>query len=191
VALASIWGLLGCRANEDDLLRWADTRHGPEKLAAVLRHDKYAMPLRTQAAMTLIGMRPRGGQRVGIETALEGVARLEPAERTAVIADMVPELIAHLAEPATAPGVDPSLPYKDAAYSLLTHEGPLIEDPALQSELRTALTAWAMADFVNRMDAPQQKVGMAQLLKTLGPSSVKPTLATKRPRLPRPRVWSR
>jgi hypothetical protein len=169
---------VGCRANEDDLVRWADTRHGPDKLAAVLRHDKYALPLRTQAAMTLIGMRPRGGQRTGIDTAVQGVAALEPAERTTIVADIVPELVAHLAEPATAPGVDPSIPYKDAAYALLTHEGTLVEDPALASELRTALTAWAMADFANRLDAPQQKVGMAQLLKTLGPTSVKqlPTL---------------
>ncbi len=173
LVLASSSGLAGCRANEDDLMRWADTRHGPEKLAAVLRHDKYALPLRTQAAMTLIGMRPRGGQRVGIETAVTGVAELEPAQRTVVVADMVPELIAHLAEPPTAPGEDLSLPYKDAAYSLLTHDSPLVEDPALQAELRGALTAWAMADFTNRLDAPQQKVGMPQLLKTLGPSSVK------------------
>lgn len=158
-------------------MRWADTRHGPEKLAAVLRHDKYALPLRAQAAMTLIGMRPRGGQRVGIEAAVAGVAELEPAERTALVSEVVPELIAHLTQP-PVPGQDESLPYKDAAYSLLTHDGTLIEDPTLRVELESALTAWAMADFPNRLDAPQQKVGMSQLLKTLGPKSVKalPTL---------------
>lgn len=177
IAVGSL-GTLGCRANEQDLMRWADTRHGPEKLAAVLRHDKYALSLRTQAALTLIGMRPRGGQRVGIDAAVAGVAELSPRERTQVVANIVPELVAQLTQPPPASGADPSLPYKDAAYSLLTHEPALVEDPALKAELENALTVWAMADFPNRLDAPQQKVGMPQLLKTLGPSSVKqlPTL---------------
>lgn len=178
IIAAGSLGTVGCRANEDDLRRWADTRHGPEKLAAVLRHDKYTLSLRTRAALTLIGMRPRGGQRVGIDAAINGVAELEPAERTQVVAHIVPEIVAQLTQPPGPPGDDPSLPYKDAAYSLLTHDPVVIEDPALQAELGNALTAWAMADFLNRLDAPQQKVGMPQLLKTLGPSSVNqlPTL---------------
>lgn len=168
----------GCRTSEDNIARWANTQQGPTKLVAVFTHDKYDLGLRTLAAMTLVGMRPRGGQRVGLDALLEALTKLPPGERTKLVAELVPAFAQRLAQPPAAEA-DDSVPYKDAAYSLIAEEGaPLIEDAALQAKLKDSLAAWAMADFSRRMDAPQQKVGMQQLLRTLGPSSVKllPTL---------------
>src|ERR1700691_4470850 len=72
--IALAFGLLGgtlfasgCRVNENDVHRWESTERGPEKLVAVVEHDKYAYPLRTEAALSLIRMRPRSGRRIGIE----------------------------------------------------------------------------------------------------------------------------
>lgn len=163
----------GCRTSEENIERWANTQQGPTKLVAVFTHDKYDLGLRTYAAMTLVGMRPRGGQRVGLDALLEALAKLPPAERTKLVAELVPAFVQRLGQPATGE-TDETVPFKDAAYSLIADEGaPLIEDPAQQAKLKEALAGWAMADFSRRMDAPQQKVGMQQLLRTLGPTSVK------------------
>lgn len=188
--LISPWVLLaigvsvapGCRTSESNIERWANTQQGPTKLVAVFTHDKYDLSLRTLAATTLVGMRPRGGQRVGIDALLEALAKLPPGERTKLVSELVPAFVKRLTQPPGAGPDDESLPFKDAAYSLISEEGaPLIEDQALQTQLKDALAAWAMADFSRRMDAPQQKVGMQQLLRTLGPVSVKPLPALIKP----------
>ena len=56
----------GCRVNENDIHRWETTAHGPDKLRAVLFHDKYDNSLRVEAATSLIRMKPRQGRREGI-----------------------------------------------------------------------------------------------------------------------------
>ena len=56
----------GCRVAENDVKRWESTQRGPYKLVAVVTHDKYAWDLRTDAALSLIRMPPRGGVRQGI-----------------------------------------------------------------------------------------------------------------------------
>lgn len=164
----------GCRTDSEDVQRWANTQQGPRKLVAVLVHGKYPRPLRVEAAMTLIGMRARGGRRVGIDQTLEALAAMDASERDRLVAALVPELIAKLGEPAPAAGAsDESLPYKDAAFELLTHTGPkLLERAELEQPLRHALSQWAMADFVTRMSASGQQVSMQQMLQELGPTSV-------------------
>jgi hypothetical protein len=175
----------GCRTSEDSIERWANTQQGPIKLVAVFTHDKYELGLRTRAAMTLVGMRPRGGQRVGLDALLDALTKLPPAERTKLVAELVPAFVQRLGQPANGE-VDDTVPFKDAAYSLIADDGaPLIEDAGLQSQLKDALSGWAMADFSRRMDAPQQKVGMQQLLRTLGPSSVKALPSLIKPGEPR------
>src|SRR3982751_3012017 len=66
VALATLPLAAGCRVNEGDVKRWEQTQRGPYKLVAVITHDKYPLELRTDAAMSLIRMPPRGGTRQGI-----------------------------------------------------------------------------------------------------------------------------
>src|SRR3984885_6979147 len=73
IGMAAAGGLaLGCAVSESDVHRWETTENGPEKLYAIVTHDKYAWPLREEAAMSLIRMRPRNGKRVGLEYAILG-----------------------------------------------------------------------------------------------------------------------
>jgi hypothetical protein len=166
--------LLACQVRHSDLERWASTQSGQTKLVAVMSHAKYGLDLRVGAALTLVTMKPRGGRRVGIDTLLETVGKLpEPLRQDAVPA-LVERLIEGLsAAPPKAGEPDATIPFKDAAFGLLNHENPaLIADPALRTRLEDALIAWAMADFIARLDVPMQRVSMQQLLTTLGPRSV-------------------
>ena len=130
----------GCRTDGDDIERWTNTTQGPKKLVAVLTHDKYPLELRVEAAMALVKMKPRGGRRVGIlgtddQIGLVGALEaLQPAEREKIVDAMVPLLEEEMKRPPpkaqagqpTPP--DPSFPYKDAAFALLTHsDGSLVQ----------------------------------------------------------------
>src|SRR5438270_10520630 len=57
----------GCAVSESDVHRWETTEAGPEKLYAIVTHDKYSWQLRAEAALSLVRMRPRNGKRVGLE----------------------------------------------------------------------------------------------------------------------------
>jgi hypothetical protein len=169
----------GCRVNEDDIHRWENTVHGPDKLKAVLLHDKYDHALRVEAALSLIRMRPRKGQRVGIPTMVETLAQVSPEARQGIVASLVPAIIAELKKPppvaqAGQPSPpDPSYPYKDAAYAMLTFDRTVIvADEQLKGSLKTALVEWAMADFEHRLENRTQAFGMEQLLRYVGAESV-------------------
>jgi hypothetical protein len=178
-------GTSGCRVNEDDIHRWESTQHGPDKLCAVLRHDKYDNALRVEAAMSLIRMKPRAGRRVGIigtpqrEGMVDTLAQVSPEARQNIVAALVPAIIAELKKPppvaqAGQPSPpDASYPYKDAAYAMLTLDRTvIIADEAMKQTLRQALIEWAMADFEHRLENRTQIFGMEQLLRYLGPESV-------------------
>jgi hypothetical protein len=128
--LALLVSTTGCRTTSEDVNRWASTVQGPKKLVAVLTHDKYPIELRTEAALALIRMKPRNGRRVGIEGGddqpglMAALAQMAPAERSVVVARLVPALEAEIKKPPpVAQGgqvaADPSVPYKDAAFALL------------------------------------------------------------------------
>ena len=74
--LASASLTTGCRVDVDDVHRWEATERGPDKLVAVLEHDKYAWPLRIEAGLSLVRMRPRAGRRIGIELLTNSLADL-------------------------------------------------------------------------------------------------------------------
>lgn len=203
-ALACSATTTGCAVDENDLARWETTLGGPRRLSAVVIHDKYPHALRVSAAMSLIRMKPRKGRVVGIERLVKGALvcdpefikpdepcskeQLGPEERTKILSDLVPLIVAELgkAPPEPAQGgqaaPDPSFPYKDAAFLMLTYEdAQVVPDPTLRKQLEEALTKWAMADFDNRLNDRTQAYGMEQLLRHIGPSSVKdlPSLMTK------------
>src|SRR5690349_21156830 len=75
----------GCRVNESDVKRWGSTEHGPDKLAAVLTHDKYDPQLRVEAGLELLQMKPRSGRRIGISRLVECLAQLSPEDRKKII----------------------------------------------------------------------------------------------------------
>ncbi len=175
----------GCRTSPDDIERWTNTAQGPKKLVAVLTHDKYPLELRVEAAMALVKMKPRGGRRVGIlgtddQIGLVGALEaLQPVERERIVNAMVPLLEAEMKRPppkaqAGQPAPpDPSFPYKDAAFALLTHsDGSLVQSEENRKRLRAALTDWCMTDFAVRMDESSQLYGMEQVLRELGAQGV-------------------
>jgi hypothetical protein len=168
----------GCRTTTDDIERWANTANGPRKLVAVLSHEKYPLELRVEAAMTLVRMKPRGGRRVGIESLTAALADLAPAERARIVGQLVPRLESEIRKPAPKPtqppAADPSTPYKDAAFALLTHaDGTLVENQDSKTRLRAALADWAMTNFAERMDDSSAMFGMEQVLRHLGAQGVR------------------
>jgi hypothetical protein len=170
--------MAGCRVSQDDVHRWEGTQQGPDKLVAVLLHDKYDLPLRVEAAMSLVRMKPRAGRRIGITKMVETLEHVTPEARQAIVAGLLPELIAELQKPppvaqagqATPP--DGSYPYKDTAYALLNaKDPPIVTDPALKASLKSALIQWALADFEHRLNNRTQTYGMEQLLRLVDESS--------------------
>lgn len=166
---------VACRTSSKDLERWASRQQGPDKLAAVMQHDKFSSELRTEAALTLVGMRPRQGQRIGLERMLLELGRLPANTRSQLSANLVPGLIAKLGRPAPAAAEqnDETIPFKDAAYALWSSSNPrLLSDEGLRSRLQSALIAWLQADFPRRSDDPSQKYGVTQMLREMGPDAV-------------------
>ncbi|MFO7180995.1 MAG: hypothetical protein DIU78_020005 [Pseudomonadota bacterium] len=183
LAMATIVAALtagACRTSNEDIERWATRSQGPKKLVAVLVHDKYPLELRVEAALTLIGIKPRNGRRVGIQGSDEHIgfvaalAQLSPAARAAIVEALVPRLEAEMRKPfpksaAGQPAAgDPSAPYKDAAFALLTHDGgALVADPELRARLRSALATWSTTNFAERIEDPSQIYGIEQVMREL------------------------
>jgi hypothetical protein len=168
----------GCRVNEDDVHRWESTERGPEKLVAVVTHDKYAYALRTEAALSLIRMRPRAGRRIGIELLTNSLSDIAPDARQNIVDGMTPELEHQMQASAPKKGADntvppdPSVPYKDAAFAMLQHEPPLVTNDASKARLVAALTHWVQTDFETRLENPAQQFGIEQMMRFLGSASV-------------------
>jgi hypothetical protein len=170
----------GCRVTEEDVHRWATRSQGPRKLVAVLTHAKYPTPLRVEAAMTLVRMKPREGRPVGLQGneeftgLLQALTEMPSEARTEILTGVVPQLEqGMLQERGAADGSDPSLPYKDAAYALLTHEAGLLGDPALRQRLLDSLVRWANTSFTERLDDSSQIYSMEQVLRLLKADGVR------------------
>src|SRR5690606_4180072 len=152
---ASLVGVGACRTGVDDVHRWANTQQGPRKIVAVMTHDKYPDPLRVEAAMTPVRMKPRSGRRVGIDELETGLGNLPAPSRAKLVSGMIPLLEKEIRKPPPpepAPGAqrepDTTFPYKDAAFALLTSEGEeLVASKPERERLKSALSAWVMADF--------------------------------------------
>jgi hypothetical protein len=181
----------GCAVSESDVHRWESTEGGPEKLYAIVTHDKYSWPLREEAALSLVRMRPRNGKRIGLEFLAMGFdtsqgrvqgalgVLTEEARRT-VVDGITPKLVEVMLKPPPpkpAEGAavlpDPSVPYKDAAFALLSHEPPLATDEKAKSELTAALAQWVQTDFESRIENSSQQFGIEQIMRFVGSPSVK------------------
>jgi hypothetical protein len=186
----------GCAVSESDVHRWETTEGGPEKLYSLVTHDKYAWALREEAALSLIHMRPRNGKRVGLEYLVLGydtpTGRVQGAlsvlpddARKRIVDDITPKLVDLMGQPpppkptdGTPAQPDPSVPYKDAAFGLLSHEPPLATDETSKANLVAALTKWVQTDFEVRVDYGSQQFGVEQIMRFLGAPSVKSLPAT-------------
>jgi hypothetical protein len=183
--------VMGCRVADTDVKRWETTHRGPYKLVAVVTHDKYSWELRTDAAISLIRMPPRGGARQGIGFLIDkykdedgeprdgALNQLPEDARRQVIDGMAPLLLKELEPPPpphTADGrlpPDPTIPFKDATFAMLVHEPPLVSNEKTRRELRAALTKWASTGFEDRIENGSQQFGVEQMMRYLGPESVK------------------
>lgn len=190
-ALAMTLGASACRVAESDVKRWETTQRGPFKLVAVITHDKYSTDLRAEAALSLIRMPPRGGVRQGISYLVdkykdeEGQPRegalneLNEEARRQIVERMLPALVKELEQPPPAHTPDgrlppdPSVPFKDAAFAMLIHEPPLVGSDKARQDLRAALTKWAQTGFEDRVENGSQQFGLEQMLRYLGPDSVR------------------
>jgi len=180
-ALALSLLLTGCRVTSEEVRGWARKASGPRKLVAVVQHEKYGPALRADAALTLVTMKPRGGRNVGLQGSedskglLVAFQEMTPPARTAVIRSMADPLSRGILQKAQPDGTDPSIPYKDAAYALLTHEdGALVTDGAAREHLKSALVLWCKEDFTGRFDNTSQLYGMEQVLRLLRDEGVAP-----------------
>ncbi len=183
-------GVSGCAVSESDVHRWETTERGPTKLYAVVTHDKYAFPLRVEAALSLIRMKARAGKHWGIPYLVDGfkdengelkegaLVALAQGDRDKMIQAMAPELIQQMSQPEPPKNPDgsrppdPSIPFKDAAFAIVSHEPPLVTDEKTKADFSAALTQWAVTDFEARIDASQQ-FGIEQMMRFLGAPSVK------------------
>src|SRR5688572_26794726 len=196
-ALAGVLLLSGCRVTSEEVRGWARKASGPRKLVAVVQHDKYAPALRVDAALTLVTMKPRGGRNVGLQGAedskglLAAFQEMPPPARASVIHGLAEPLARGILQKPGKDGVDPSIPYKDAAYALLTHdEGALVTDAAARDHLRSALVLWCKEDFTGRFDNTGQLYGMEQVLRLLRDEGVAPLTALLAPGFSRTRELS-
>ncbi|HEY6463841.1 MAG TPA: hypothetical protein VIY73_26910, partial [Polyangiaceae bacterium] len=182
--------------SDTDVHRWETTEGGPEKLYAIVTHDKYSWALREDAALSLIHMRPRSGKRVGLEYLVLGydtplgkvpgaLSVLSEDGRKRIVDDIAPQLVDKMQQPpppkpadGTAIPPDPSIPYKDAAFSFLAHEPPLVADDKTKADLTAALTQWVQTSFEARVDNSSQQFGVEQIMRFLGAPSVKTLPAT-------------
>src|SRR5579883_1200893 len=150
----------GCAVSDADIHRWETTEAGPDKLYAIVTHDKYSWAMREEAAMSLIRMKPRAGKRVGLEYLILGydtqttrvpgaLTVVNEESRKKIVEGITPKLVDQMnAAPPPRPAEgqpaqpDPSIPYKDAAFALLSHEPPLVTDDKTKGDLTAALVQW-------------------------------------------------
>jgi hypothetical protein len=187
VACTFAGALTGCKVSDSDVRRWGTTEHGPDKLVAVLTHEKYAWDLRVEAALELLRMKPRSGRRVGINRLVDSLALLAPEDRKKIIDGMLPQLVTEInkAPAPVAAGqpapVDTSYSYKDAAMAILTYDkAVLVSDDNARKQITDTLVSWSTHDFERRLDNTTQMFGMEQMMRALGPNALKglPALIT-------------
>ncbi len=178
-ALLLLLALSACAVSESDVHRWEGTERGPEKLTAVVVHDKYSMALRTEAAMSLIRMKPRAGKRIGIDALVSALASLDAESLRKIVIGMTPELVKEIEAPPPVKksdgtmDPDTTVPFKDAAFSMLSHEPPLVAEEKSKNDLTAALIKWAQTDFEDRIDNSTQAFGVEQMMRFLGAPAVK------------------
>lgn len=166
LCLAGLTTLSGCRVTDKDVQRWETTELGPTKLVAVILHSKYDWKLRVDAAAALVRMKPRNGRRIGIGKLQEAVAQMSPGDRKNLLAGLAPVLSSEMdKEPPAQQGgdgiqkvSDPSVPFKDAAFALLSYDkDQLVADDATRKVLIDALIKWC----TRSSDAFDKRIGLS------------------------------
>ena len=141
--------VVGCKANSDDVQLWKDTVKGPDRLAAVVRSDRYAPELRTEAALAIVEMDRTDVDALALlKKSLDDLQNDDPAKSRAIVAGMAPRLEALLAQEPDegSDGLDPiQVRAKDAAYMVVPYA-----PEAKRDELIRSVLSWYSADFEGR-----------------------------------------
>jgi hypothetical protein len=138
----------GCRYTTKDVDAWKGTVKGPGRMVAVVLADKYDLPLRTYAALSLVDM--ERGDVDGVAELQRTLERLDAGTRTQVIEGLVPGLTklmqADQAQSSADRGPPPrQIRAKDAAFALLGQaQGPT------HQALSDAVVHWYTVDFNGR-----------------------------------------
>ena len=76
---------------------------------------------------------------------------------------------------------DATVPFKDAAFALMSHDPPLVADEKSKTDLTAALIQWTQTDFEDRIDNSAQAYGVEQMMRFFGAPAVKglPPLMTE------------
>src|SRR5262249_21870063 len=116
-------------------------------------------------------------EQVGLIGAL---AQMAPPARAGLIAKLLPQLLTEIAKPAPVgqPGqpvpTDTSVPYKDAAFAILTYEdGALMPDEGQRKAVKASLAQWCSTNFAERMEDSSQLYGIEQMLRELKADGVR------------------
>jgi hypothetical protein len=167
----------GCKVTAEDIDYWKGTVKGPGKIVAVMLADKYAMDLRTQAALALVDM--ERNDRDGTAELQQALQRLEAEERAEVIRGMVPGLEALLkqADPNSEGPSPRQIRAKDAAF-LLIAQAP----PDIKARLTEDVVAWYVEDFNGRSLAGAYSA--EQVIRALGSPAAKTLVGGLKARLP-------
>lgn len=182
VVLVGALAGFGCRVNTDDLRRWEKTQNGPDKLVAVLIHDKYEKELRVEAAWSLVDMKRRGGQPVGLNRLIEELQKMSASDRREILEGLWkklgPKVVVPLEKAGDGKASDPAVAFKDATFALFNEE-KLEMDAKLRGSMTSALGEWALGkdgdpadkrleNFEKKMDNSGQAYGLEQVVRKLG-----------------------
>jgi hypothetical protein len=150
IGLYVVITLSGCKITSDDLETWKGTVKGPGKIVAVLLTKKYDLALRTRAAMSLIEMERQDID--GVAELQNAAQNLDEESRVQIIANMLPELDAMMADPADSKSKDmetgPSphqVRAKDASFLMVA-----FADAPSRDKLTKSIINWYVKDFQGR-----------------------------------------
>jgi len=141
--------LAGCQVDGDDVQQWKGTVKGPTRLVAVIGSERYALELRTEAALAIVEMDRNDVDVLALlKGALDDLRVEDIAASEAIVGGMIPRLEAVLSEePDEAQnGPDPmQVRAKDAAYMVI----PYAPEETRDALIRTVV-GWYSADFEGR-----------------------------------------
>ena len=158
-----------CRVEQADVDTWKGTVKGPGKMVAVLLADKYELPLRSYAALSLVDMERRDVD--GVSELVSALQGLDASTRDQIVDGLVPGLLKLLdkKEPSDANTQGPpprQIRAKDAAVTLIQSASP---SPDSRKALTEGVMRWYVADFDGRSLAGNYSA--EQVVRLLGASA--------------------
>lgn len=163
--VAILLAAIGCQVTDADIDHWKRTQRGPGKITAVLVGTRFARPLRVHAARALIEMKHPNAN--GLELLNSAMASMPPADREAILHDLLPSLrnqMRGVGQQTDSGPSEPQMRAKDAGYLLLRYASGSDRD-----ELSNLLLDWILADLNTRALAGQYT--SEQIVEAIGRSA--------------------